>query len=637
MGHQVLQNPVSGTMPHAPGMPHTPGINYVNGMGYLDLGTAPAMVISRFSEFVRTYSTLSHALNHLLAREAGLWNCRKYRFMQPADSRWLLPLTQADASGMNSQLTDAVRRLDSLVVRQRLDSRAAALEELLLGEVGSPPDTTPSPMSERMKFNTHAVEVTPQPLSISYETKTLPTSKSQDEPMSHSPFRNSEHIERVELPYQSSSSLQSGRLTIESVGINGRSSQPSLSESRIIDTSAKNTVVVKGVKKKFACHICGKEYNTRQYVKQHVRCVHKKENQEGHLVTINNKTQLTQVTTNGQQVTPRGQETQHIQFIKPYICHADGCGMKFQTSATLQKHQRNVHGMIHGISSTSSSHVTSNHSTTTIIANQHSTSNSNPGTGTTTVVTHTGGNSQNHNPEDDINKVECDMCGKLVRETSLAAHKKRHELAEKRPFKCEICGKGFMRTVTLRDHMNTHNGVKPHKCRVCGRGWASRPNMLKHVREKHPEARLPQMGGSGGAQLQISNGSSQHQSTKEIVEEVDVKNDPGRPLQIEYKDIHPQVAEPQHVRVSQGLSVSTHAVGVAGHGGPSESVTSSGDIQSILQRAIRPDSSHNSAPSSQSFTIGQSGRQPSNQPLHLSIGSTSTVVSQPLQIPMNEH
>ena len=98
------------------------------------------MVISRFSEFVRTYSTLSHALNHLLgifqlifrifvfliyqifkflnlAREAGLWNCRKYRFMQPADSRWLLPLTQADASGMNSQLTDAVRRLDSLVVR----------------------------------------------------------------------------------------------------------------------------------------------------------------------------------------------------------------------------------------------------------------------------------------------------------------------------------------------------------------------------------------------------------------------------------------------------------------------------------------------------------------------------------------
>ena len=37
--------------------------------------------------------------------------------------------------------------------------------------------------------------------------------------------------------------------------------------------------------------------------------------------------------------------------------------------------------------------------------------------------------------------VECDICGKNVREQSLPAHKKRHELAEKRPFKCDICGK----------------------------------------------------------------------------------------------------------------------------------------------------------------------------------------------------
>ena len=64
------------------------------------------------------------------------------------------------------------------------------------------------------------------------------------------------------------------------------------------------------MKKKFACHICGKEYNTRQYVKQHVRCVHQKDQKDGQLVTINNKTQLTQVTPNGQQVTPTGQEPQ---------------------------------------------------------------------------------------------------------------------------------------------------------------------------------------------------------------------------------------------------------------------------------------------------------------------------------------
>ena len=77
-----------------------------------------------------------------LARESHL--CRKYRFQSPADSRWLLPLTHRDASGMNSELTDAVRRLDSLVVRQRLDSRAAALEELLCGDVGNEVMNAPS-------------------------------------------------------------------------------------------------------------------------------------------------------------------------------------------------------------------------------------------------------------------------------------------------------------------------------------------------------------------------------------------------------------------------------------------------------------------------------------------------------------
>ena len=53
-----------------------------------------------------------------------------------------------------------------------------------------------------------------------------------------------------------------------------------------------------------------------------------------------------------------------------------------------------------------------------------------------------GSNRQVANPgEEEVNMVECDICGKNVREQSLPAHKKRHELAEKRPFKCDICGK----------------------------------------------------------------------------------------------------------------------------------------------------------------------------------------------------
>ena len=103
----------------------------------------------------------------ILARESHL--IRKYRFQSPANSRWLLPLTPRDASGMNNELTDAVRRLDSLVVRyvlerfpfewlknkfrQRLDSRAAALEELLLGDVGNPPEVLSNSIQDTMKYD----------------------------------------------------------------------------------------------------------------------------------------------------------------------------------------------------------------------------------------------------------------------------------------------------------------------------------------------------------------------------------------------------------------------------------------------------------------------------------------------------
>ena len=62
--------------------------------------------------------------------------------------------------------------------------------------------------------------------------------------------------------------------------------------------------------------------------------------------------------------------------------------------------------------------------------------------------------------------------------------------------------------------------------------------MLKHVREKHPEARIPIQNGQNGGEKTIE------------VQEVDVKNDPGRPqpMQIEYKDIHTSASDHQ-VRV----------------------------------------------------------------------------------------
>ena len=51
--------------------------------------------------------------------------------------------------------------------------------------------------------------------------------------------------------------------------------------------------VVSGKKKKFACHICGKEYNTKQYVKQHVKSIHKQADGKQPIVAIDPNTQTT--------------------------------------------------------------------------------------------------------------------------------------------------------------------------------------------------------------------------------------------------------------------------------------------------------------------------------------------------------
>jgi hypothetical protein len=185
-------------------------------------------------------------------------------------------------------------------------------------------------------------------------------------------------------------------------------------------------------------------------------------------------------------------------------------------------------------------------------------------------------------PEEQQNMVECEECVKHFRETSLAAHKKRHELAAKRPFKCEICGKGFMRTVTLRDHMNTHNGVKPHKCKVCGRGWASRPNMLKHVREKHPEARIPPKSINGVEPMEQTPATT-----------LDIKTDSSRLNIMEYQDgpatqineIRALPSAPPSYTINKPVTtIHNSPIQISELPHSRDPHSNPGDIQSILQR-----------------------------------------------------
>ena len=76
----------------------------------------------------------------------------------------------------------------------------------------------------------------------------------------------------------------------------------------------------------------------------------------------------------------------------------------------------------------------------------------------------------------------CHFCGKMFVFKSFALHLRIH-LKEK-PFKCEVCGKSFVRKHRLIEHNWIHTNTKPFKCEDCGKLFRRyrclKPKMLKN-------------------------------------------------------------------------------------------------------------------------------------------------------------
>ena len=75
--------------------------------------------------------------------------------------------------------------------------------------------------------------------------------------------------------------------------------------------------------------------------------------------------------------------------------------------------------------------------------------------------------------------VICQECGKEVNKANLVYHmRKKHEVVE---CSCETCGKKFMDTMSLRDHLRDCQ-KEPEQCNLCG---AMVSRMKDHIRNVH--------------------------------------------------------------------------------------------------------------------------------------------------------
>ena len=77
---------------------------------------------------------------------------------------------------------------------------------------------------------------------------------------------------------------------------------------------------------------------------------------------------------------------------------------------------------------------------------------------------------------------ECKFCSSCF--ASLETHR-RHErghIGDDKKYKCDICGKGFNANRLLSDHINIHTGEKPYKCKFCSSCFASQKTHRMHER-----------------------------------------------------------------------------------------------------------------------------------------------------------
>lgn len=52
---------------------------------------------------------------------------------------------------------------------------------------------------------------------------------------------------------------------------------------------------------------------------------------------------------------------------------------------------------------------------------------------------------------------------------------------QERKFECTVCPSSFKRKGHLKEHMNSHNGVKLHKCDICSKSFGKMSILNRHL------------------------------------------------------------------------------------------------------------------------------------------------------------
>ena len=80
--------------------------------------------------------------------------------------------------------------------------------------------------------------------------------------------------------------------------------------------------------------------------------------------------------------------------------------------------------------------------------------------------------------------ISCQICGRWFKSTYSL---RRHEDAHRGIFKffCPYCQKGFYNKHALQGHMVSHTMVKEFKCSICAKEYRYKKDYVIHMNQKH--------------------------------------------------------------------------------------------------------------------------------------------------------